>query len=93
MTTQADYDIQHGLAMQAIGLAAQLLTPHADIFAGLIKAERDMHGYLHITDPTLYMRASRDDGLRQQVGLARAAMAFVIDVQSVKDEIGEAANE
>lgn len=87
MTTQADYDIQHGLAMQAIGFAAQMLTPHADIFARLIAAEREMHSYLHITDSTLYRAAIHSDGLRQQVTLARAAIAFVTAAQEVKGEM------
>ena len=79
--------IEYKMAMDALGFAAQLLTPHADQFAALVKAEQSMHGYLHITDPTLYMRASRSEGLRQQVELSKAALAFILAVQKVKDEL------
>ena len=79
------------MAMDAIGFAAQLLTPQSDALAALIEAERSMHSSLHITDPTLYMRAIHDKGLQQQVRLAKAALAFILEVQAVKDELrGEA---
>ena len=80
-------DYRHRMAMDAIGFAAQLLTPQADALAALVKAEQSMHSFLHITDPTLYMRASRDKGLQQQVRLAKAALAFIREVQAVKDEL------
>lgn len=78
---------QHKMAMDAVGFAAQLLTPQTDTLAALVKAEQSMHSSLHITDPTLYMRAIQSDGLRQQVKLARAALAFIRAVQEVKDEL------
>jgi hypothetical protein len=84
---QSAYDVHYKMAMDAIGFAAQLLTPQADILAGLIKAERDMHNSLQITDPTFYIKASNSDGLRQQVTLAKAALAFVLAVQGVKNEL------
>lgn len=84
-------DDHHKIAMDAIGFAAQLLTPQADAFAALIEAERSMHSSLHITDPTLYRQALKSDGLRQQVELCKAALAFVLAVQSIKDELTEAA--
>ena len=87
MTTQAAYDVMHKMAMEAVGLAAQALTPNADTYAKLIEAERSMHSYLHITDPTLYRNAIYSDSLRQQVALAKAALAFVLAVQEVKDEV------
>lgn len=79
--------ITHKMAFEAIGLAAQLLTPQADYLGKLIEAERSMHSYLHITDPTAYMRALRSESLKQQVELARAAVAFVLAVQRVKDAL------
>ena len=81
---------EHKMAMEAIGFAAQLLTPQADTLAALVKAEQSMHSHLHITDPTLYIRASNSDGLRQQVELAKAALAFILAVQKVKAELAEA---
>ncbi|MCV2870665.1 hypothetical protein OEW28_18790 [Defluviimonas sp. WL0002] len=85
-------DEKHKMAMDAIGFAAQILRPQADQFAALIRAEQSMHSYLHITDPTLYKRAIYSDSLRQQVDLAKAALAFILAVQKVKDEIAEASN-
>jgi hypothetical protein len=79
--------MQHKMAFDAIGFAAQLLTPQADTLAALIEAEMQMHSYMHITDPTLYRRAIHDKGLAQQVRLAKAALAFVLEVQAVKDEL------
>lgn len=79
--------IQHKMAMDAIGFAAQILTPQADCLGKLVDAERSMHSYLHITDPTLYRDAIYSDGLRQQVELAKAALAFVLAVQKVKSEL------
>ena len=75
------------MAMNALGFAAQILTPHAETFAALIRAEQNMHNSLHITDPSLYIRALNDRGLHQQVQLAKAACAFVLAVQDVKDEL------
>lgn len=75
------------MAMDAIGFAAQLLTPQAEQFGRLIDAEQQMHSYMHITDPTTYRRAINSDGLRQQVALAKAALAFVLAVQKVKEEL------
>lgn len=83
-------DLKHKMAMDAIGVAAQLLTPQADQLAALVKAEQEMHSYLHITDPTLYRSAISSDGLRQQVELAKAAIAFILAVQKVKLEIASA---
>lgn len=85
-------DVLHKMAFDAIGFAAQLLTPQADQYRALIEAERSMHSHLHILDPTLYRRAIHSDGLRQQVELAQAALAFISAVQKVKGEIEEASN-
>lgn len=78
---------EHKMALDAIGLAAQILTPQADYLGRLVEAERQMHSHLHITDPTLYRQALHSDGLRQQVELAKAALGFILAVQVVKDEI------
>lgn len=81
--------VRHKMAMDAVGFAAQLLTPQAETLAALIQAERSMHSHMHITDPTLYIRALHDKGLAQQVKLAKAALAFVLVVQEIKAELGE----
>lgn len=81
-------EVEYRMAMEAIGFAAQLLKPQADMLAALVEQERQMHSHLHITDPTLYRQAINSRSLAQQVRLAKAALAFVLEVQRVKDEIG-----
>lgn len=80
-------DPMHKMAMDAIGFAAQILTPHADQIEALVRAEQEMHSYLHITNPTLYRDAIHSNNLRWQVELGRAALAFILAVQGVKAEI------
>jgi short subunit fatty acids transporter len=75
------------MAMDAVGLAAQILTPESETFAELIEAERSLHSTLHITDPTFYRKAIASEGLRQQVELSKAALAFILAVQNVKNEL------
>lgn len=82
----------HDTTMFAIGLAAKVLAPHTEWLAILDAAERKMHSSLHITDPTLYRDAINSDGVRQQIELARAALAFLAVVEKVETEIkGDAA--
>ena len=83
-------DTKHKMAMDALGFAAQILRPHFDQLTALVDAERSMHSHLHITDPTLYRRAINTDGLRHQVELAKAALAYLGAVQRVKDELAPA---
>ena len=85
--------IEHKMAMDAIGFAAQMLTTQVDTLAALVEAERQMHSYMHITNPTLYRKAMNDKGLKQQVRLAEAALAFVREVQAVKAECEHGAEE
>jgi hypothetical protein len=82
-------EVQHKMAMDAIGFAAQLLTPNADQFSALIDAERSMHSFMHITDPTTYSKAINSKNLQYQVELAKASLAFVRAVQKVKDDLTE----
>lgn len=82
--------VEHKMAFDCIGMAAQLLTPQAEYLGRLIESERAMHSYMHITDPTLYMRALSDKGLAAQIKLAKAAVAFVLAVQQVKSELSPA---
>lgn len=80
-------DARHKVALESIRLAAQALTPQAEYFGMLVDAERRMHSSLPVTDPTFYRTAIESDGLRQQIELAKAAIAFVLAVQKVKGEI------
>lgn len=86
MDAKLPYDQQ--MMMQAVGFAAQLLTPHSDNLAELVQAEQRSHSYLHITDPTLYRKTLSDKNFRAQVDLAAAALAFVLAVQKVKGDLG-----
>jgi hypothetical protein len=79
--------LEYKMAMDSIGFAAQMLTTQVDTFAALIKAERDIHNSLHITDPTLYIKAINSKNLARQVKLAKAALAFVVAVQEVKADL------
>lgn len=89
--SKAVAEANHAMAMDAVGLAAQLLTTQADTLAALIKAERDMHNFMHITDPTFYKQAMSSKSLALQVRMARAALAFINEIQGVKNELSEAA--
>ena len=85
-------DLQYKMAMDAIGMAAHILTPQADQLAGLVEAERSMHSYLHVTDPTMYRKAIQSKSLQQQVDLAKAALLFIATVQRIKAELAEPAS-
>ena len=83
----AKIETTHKLAMDAVGFAYQLLEPQSEYLAAFVTAEQSMHSHLHITDPTLYRDAIYSDGLRQQVVLAKAALAFCAAVREIKDEL------
>jgi len=83
----SDVDPRYKMAVEAIGFAAQLLTPNHQIYADLIRQEREMHNSLHITDPTLYIKALNSKSLYQQLKLSRAALAFILAVQEVKADL------
>jgi|GEM_PF-1998592 len=78
---------KHKTAMDAIGFAAQLMTPQTEALRALVEASRSMHSHLHITDPTLYRQAINSKGLEHQVKLASAALAFIAAVEEVKAEL------
>lgn len=85
-------DPRHREAMQAIGMAAMILTPHADQLERLLKAEREAHSILHIVDPTLYRDMIGSKNFAQQIELARAAQAFLLAAQAVADDLLEPAD-
>lgn len=82
-------NIEHKMAMDTIGFAAQILTPQADYLGKFIDAEQKMHSYMHITDPTFYMKAMNSDGLRQQIEISKAALAFILVIQKIKSELAQ----
>lgn len=75
------------MAWQAVGLAFEMISRHTDCLRELVEAERRMHSSMHITDPTLYIRAINSAELRLQIEMANAALAFVGAIQRVKDEV------
>lgn len=86
MRDQMPYDQK--MMMEAVGFAAQLLTPQADNLAALVRAEQQSHSHLHVTDPALYRRTLSDKNFKAQIDLAKAALAFVLAVQQVKSDLG-----
>lgn len=80
-------EIEHKMAMDSIGFAIQILEHQAEYLRKFVDAERSMHSYLHITDPTLYRKAINSDGLRQQLTLAKGALAFLAAAAEIKGEV------
>ena len=74
-------------AIEAISMAARLLTPHKDHLAALVASERFEDSRIHTTDPTPCRETASDDGFHQQIELAKAAIDFVATVQKVIAEI------
>lgn len=79
-------DPQHKQAMDAVGFAFMVLGPHADQLKRFLEAEERSHSVMHITDPTAYgdMLASKSFAL--QVRMAKAATAFIRELEAVKAE-------
>lgn len=88
----SDVDPRYKLAMEAIGFAAQLMTPNHQIYADLIRQEREMHSSLHIIDPTTYIKALNSKSLDRQLKMARAALAFILAIQEVKADLAKDAD-
>ena len=86
-----DVSFAHEQAMSAVGFASQLLDGHLPALERLITAEASAHSHLHITYPALYRDLLFSDGVRQQVEMARAAVAFLAVMDRVKSEIIEKA--
>lgn len=83
------YSYEHRMAMDAIGFAYWTLSPQELTLKRLVEAERSMHSFMHITDPTFYMMASGDEGLKLQVEMANAALEFVARIQAVKEKLAK----
>ena len=77
---------EHAEAMQAIGIAAQILTAHTETFEAFLKAERSMHTTLLFTDPTTYKDALNSKNFALTTKMIQAATAFVLAIQDVKAE-------
>lgn len=82
-------DSAHRMAMEAIGFAAQILTPQADQLGKLLEAERASHSIMHITDPTLYRDMIQSKNFELQIRMARAALAFILEIQKIKAELAD----
>lgn len=88
--TREEAAAMHKMAMDAIAVAANLLTVHADTFKAFLEAERSMHSHLHITNPTLYRQAITSRSFAQQRRMITAASTFLLAIQEVRDEVLQA---
>lgn len=82
-------DPNHKMAMDAIAFSRQLLEPQAEHLRALLKAEQHAHAIGHITDPTMYRDMIYSKSFAQQIRLARAALAYIDELNAVAEEIGE----
>ena len=67
-------DPEHGLAMTAIGLARSMLEGQREQLEKFLAAERDMHNFGGLLEPTLYRDMLHSKSFAQQVRLARASI-------------------
>ncbi len=81
---------EHRMAMQAIGLFRNMLAQHREQFEALVKAERDMHNFGGMIDPTLYRDMLHSDSIKQQLRLVKAALAFLDEIDAVAAEVEKA---
>lgn len=88
--TQAEVDMRHKAAMDAIGLLGQLLQMHRPAMEALVKSHRDMDSFGAILNPTLYRQMIYSKSLDQQLRLVKAALSFMAVLDEVKAELGVA---
>lgn len=77
--------IEHKMALEAIGFAAQVLASHKERYELLIESERNMHSIGHILDPTLYRDMIHSKNFEWQMRLVRAALAFLREFEAVRE--------
>jgi len=79
-------DPEHVRAMQAIGVARMMLAQHRDRYHALERAEREMHSFGGMIDPTLYRDMLSSKNFAQQVRMVRAVLAFLEAVDAIAEE-------
>jgi len=77
----------HQMAMEAIGLFRVMLGQHRPTFEALVKAERDMHDFGGMIDPTLYRDMLYSKSIKQQLRLVKAAIMFLDEIEAVATEV------
>lgn len=73
--------------MEAIGMFRHMLGQHRPAFEALLKAERDMHNFGGLIDPTLYRDMLYSKGFKQQLRLVKAAVKFLDEIEAVAAEV------
>jgi hypothetical protein len=73
--------------MQAIGMAANILSQHRERYEALLKAKHFMDNVGFILDPTLARDAMYSKSLPLQLRLATAAIAFLNEYDAVGKEL------
>jgi len=80
-------DPAHKMAMDAIGMAAFLLAPNRPAIERFLEAERQSHTIGLILDPTLYRDQIQSKNFALQVRIAKAALAFLREIDAVGGEL------
>lgn len=78
---------EHQMAMEAIGMFRLMFGQHRPAFAALLKAERDMHNFGGMLDPTLYRDMIYSKSFEQQIRLVKAALKFLDEIEAVAKEV------
>lgn len=73
--------------MQAIGMAANILSQHREKYEALLEAKRYMDDVGFIINPTLARDAMYSKSLPLQLRLATAAIAFLKEYDAVEKEL------
>jgi len=79
--------IEHKMAMEAIGMISNILEVYRNQFKILVKAENDMHNFGGIFDPTLYRNMLYSKNFKLQMQMVKAAVAFLDEIDKVKKEL------
>jgi hypothetical protein len=80
-------DPSHKMAMDAIGMIRQVLSPHREVMERLLDSERQMHNFGHVLNPTLYNDMIYSKSFEQQTRLIKAALAFLDEADAVAAEL------
>lgn len=78
---------EHRMAMEAVGFTRQVLSSQREYFQELVDAEHRIHSVGIVVDPTLYRDALYSDGLKQQIRMCKAALAFLNEIDAIAAEI------
>lgn len=77
----------HKLAMDTIASCSLMLNYFRPHFEEIIKSESSMHSVGAILDPTMYRDMIYSKTFAQQMRLVRAALAFLKEIDEVKNNL------